>query len=255
MQVSGKLNKKLIKQWKKDERAHFEGWDFSYLKKRLSENNVTWDYINLSKELVKKSSLVLDIDTGGGERLLKIHPPKNSYATEGYKPNVKIARKNLKKIGVKVVYADSAHKLPFKNEIFDLILNRHGAINAKEIYRVLKKEGIFFTQQVDSRKNLVDLIKVFKEKPKWTFNNLNYRKRELEKQGFKVIKSKEWKGQIIFKDVGAIVYFLKSIPWLVDNFSVDSHLRYLEELQRKIEKNGELTFTLANFMIFAKKNN
>lgn len=248
------INNNLIEQWKKDERANFEGWDFSYLRNRMKEDKRPWDYIKMAKNLVRNSSSLLDIDTGGGERLLQLAPlPKKSYAIEGYKPNVKVAKRNLKKEGVKVFEADSAHKIPFKDESFDLIINRHGTLNAKEIYRVLKREGILFTQQVDAKRNFVDLIKAFKEKPKWTFNNLTYRKKELEKEGFKIIKAREWKGKITFKDVGAIIYLLKSTPWLVDNFSVESHLKYLEKLQKRLEKNGKLVFTLANFMILAKK--
>lgn len=200
------VKRELIKQWKRDEKASFQGWDFSYLKGRKIEDKTPWNYISIAKRLAKNSSKALDIDTGGGEVLLKIHPPRGSFAVEGYKPNVKVARRNLKSIGVRVIEADSAHNLPFKDRSFDLVLNRHGAINAKEIHRVLKKDGIFFTQQVDATKNLVDLITIFEEKPKWIFNNLKYRQRELEKLDFKVIKSKERKGKILFRDVGAIVY-------------------------------------------------
>lgn len=244
----------LIKQWKKDEKAHFEGWDFSYMRERAKSEQPTWNYIKIAKKLVKNGSSILDIDTGGGEILSQLGSlPKSSFAIEGYTPNVNVARKNLKKAGVKVVEADASLKIPFKKEYFDLVLNRHGTLNAKEIYRVLKKEGIFFTQQVDAKRNLIDLLNAFHAKPKWVFNNLTYRKKELEKTGFEIIKSKEWKGRMVFKDVGAIVYFLKSTAWLVDNFSVESHFKYLEKLQKKIEHKKELAFTLANFMILARK--
>ena len=247
---------KQSEQWKKDEQAHFEGWDFSYLKGRMKEDKNPWNYVNLAKQLTRHAKSLLDIDTGGGEILSKIAPlPKKSYAIEGYKPNVKVARKNLTKHGVLVVHADASRKFPFKNETFDLILNRHGAINAKEIFRVLKKGGLFLTQQVNPKKNFAYLLYEFNEKPKWTFNNLPYRKRELEQVGFKILKAKDWECKIIFKDVGAIVYFLKSTPWMVDGFTVDSHRAYLEKLQKKLEAKGSLQFTLARFLIFAKKEN
>ena len=111
------------------------------------------------------------------------------------------------------------------------------------------------TQQVHPKKNFADLLKEFNEKPKWTFNNLPYRKRELERVGFKILKAKDWEGKIIFKDVRAIVYFLKSTPWMVDGFTVDSHYSYLEKLQRKIEAKGLLKFTLARFLIIAEREN
>jgi len=244
----------LINQWVKDEKVKFEGWNFSYISKRVKKDSPPWNYKKLARKQVKKSLSLLDIDTGGGEVLLSIsNLPNKSFAVENYSPNVLIARRNLKKAGVKVIRANSAHKLPFKDRTFDLILNRHGAINAKEIYRVLKQGGIFLTQQVDAKVNLIDLIKEFKAKPKWTFNNLAYRKKELIKLNFKIIKSNEWKGKIIFKDIGAVVFMLKNIPWLVDNFSVKTHLEYLKRLQRKFEKKGRLIYTVGNFLILARK--
>jgi ubiquinone/menaquinone biosynthesis C-methylase UbiE len=248
------MDSKLIDKWQKDEKAHFEGWDFSYLKNRLTQDKPPWDYVSIAKRLIKYKKSLLDIDTGGGEVLLSIsNLPKNSFAVEGYHPNVKVARRHLKKHGIKVIEADSAHHLPFKNDSFDVILNRHGAINAKEIYRVLRKDGIFITQQVDAKVNFVDLIHEFNEKPKWVFNNLSFRKKELSKLGFKIIKSREWRGKIKFRDVGAIVYLLKTTPWLVDNFSVRKHLKYLIKLQNKIEKKGKLTYSLGNFLIVGRK--
>ena len=101
--------------------------------------------------------------------------------------------------------------------------------------------------------NLVDLITFFKGKPKWTFNNLKYRKKELERLGFKVIMAKERKGKVIFKDVGAIIYLLKATPWLVDDFGVGSCMVYLKSLQRRLDSGKRLAFTLGNFVILAKK--
>ncbi len=239
--------------WKKEEKTHFEGWDFSHIRKRMHQDKPPWDYTSIARRLAKSSSKALDIDTGGGEVLLRIEPPEGSYAAEGYKPNVAVARKNLKGAGVNVVYADAAHKLPFKDKTFDLVLNRHGAINAKEIFRVLKKDGYFLTQQVDSTTNLIDLMRVFGSEPKWTFNNLKFRKAEMKKLGFQVIRSKQWKGKITFKDVGAIVYFLKSIPWTVDEFSVKKYHHQLELLQSRLDSGKALTFMLGNFLILAKK--
>ncbi len=248
------MNNKIVSQWKKDECAPFEGWNFSHLKRRVTEEKPPWNYVKTAKKLAKGCLCVLDIDTGGGEVLSKIISRRHKcYAIEGYTTNVRVARKNLKRLGVNVIYANSSRTFPFNDETFDCVLNRHGAINAKEIYRVLKKDGVFFTQQVDTRKNLIDLLRIFGAQPKWVFNYLQYRKKELVQLGFTPLKAHEWKGNIIFKDVGALVYFLKATSWLVDNFSVRSHHKYLERLQKKLEKEGKLQFTIARFCILAQK--
>ena len=244
----------LINQWKKEEKAVFKGWDFSHLKKRMIEPNPPWNYIKIAKELIKKFSSVLDMETGGGEIFSSLKPfPKKTVAYEGYKPNVFIAKKRLKPLGVKVIECRNLKRLPFKKEEFDLVLNRHGAINAKEIYRILKKDGIFFTQQVTGSDDSQDLVKEFKAKRKFSDINLERYVKELKKAGFKIKVAKKWKGKKTFKDVGAIVYYLKAIPWIVKNFSVKKYLSILKKLQKKLERKKELKFDTARFMILAKK--
>ncbi len=250
---------KLIKQWKKDEKAVFRGWDFSYIKRRYKQEEPKWNYVGIAKKLIKKSNSVLDIATGGGEifsEILSIHKPKKIVSIEGYKPNVAVARNKLKKFKAKVIYADETKKLLFKDEMFDLVLNRHGGINknsVNEIYRILKPRGVFLTQQVDSR-NIKDLIKYFKKVPIWTNNTLGKVGKLLSNKGFKIKRKGFWEGKLIFKDVGAIVYFLKAIPWAVKGFSVDRNLNNLERLQKEIKKRGILEFKSKRFFILAEKN-
>ena len=58
----------------------------------------------------------------------------------------------------------------------------------------------------------------------------------------------------MFTDVGAIVYYLKAIPWVVPGFTVKSHLRYLLVLQERLEAGEELGFYAAKFLIEASKS-
>jgi len=75
------MTNELIKQWKKDEAAFFEGWDFSYIKKRYIEEKPNWDYQALAKGFLKESKAVLDVATGGGEILSSLTPlPSNTTA-------------------------------------------------------------------------------------------------------------------------------------------------------------------------------
>ena len=97
------IKHELIQQWKKDEKAPFKGWDFSYLKDRYIEEKPTWHYISIAKKLIKKSNSVLDMATGGGEIFSEIVSdlrPSKLIAIEGYKPNVAIATRKLRKYRV-----------------------------------------------------------------------------------------------------------------------------------------------------------
>ena len=125
-------------------------------------------------------------------------------------------------------------------------------MNVKEIGRIISYGGIFFTQQVDGR-NLEDLMKEFGAKPKWEFNTLTNVTKQLKNVNFEIVEAKEWKGKTVFKDIGALVYFIKAVPWIIDDFSVKKHQAVLEKLQKRIEKKGKLEFTARRFLILAKK--
>ncbi len=244
----------LIEKWKKEEKVPFSGWDFSHLKNRMIEEKLPWNYNLLAKKLIRKSKAVLDMGTGGGEIFSSFVPfPTHVVATEGYKPNHVIARKRLEPLKVKVIKFSNSltRRMPFKNEEFDLILNRHDAFNSNEIFRILKKNGTFLTQQVEGS-NLADLMKIFGVKPKWD-NSFEATKRALIKSGFTVKTAKEWKGKIVFKDVGAVTYLLKSVPWVVEGFSVEKNLRHLRMLQDKIDNKKRLEFKQSKFLIKATK--
>ena len=239
----------LIKQWKKEEQVLFKGWDFSYLKNRMIEKSPPWDYKKKAKELVSKSSSLLDMGTGGGEVLFSFKPlPHKTIAIEDYLPNVKEAKDRLNPIGVEVLKVDEAGKLPFNNKEFDLVLNRHSAFDADEVYRILQKNGIFITQQVDGA-NLDDLINEFNSKNQWPFWKLEYAKNKFFKAGFKIEESIKWSGEVEFKDVGAIVYFLRSVPWVVKDFCISNNLSNLEKIQNKLNSGKKLVYTMRRFFI------
>ena len=58
----------LIQFWKHEEQQPFSGWDFSYLDGRMLEDQAPWSYSTRAAELMRKSSSVIDLGTGGGER-------------------------------------------------------------------------------------------------------------------------------------------------------------------------------------------
>src|SRR5665648_1170812 len=85
------------------EKAHFSGWNISYLKDRLIEEDPEWDYREIVIDHISREGVLLDMGTGGGEFLSGLPAlPDVSYATEGWLPNLEIARRRLEPIGVQV---------------------------------------------------------------------------------------------------------------------------------------------------------
>lgn len=154
---------KLIHAWKKEESvAHIHGWDFSHIAERYTEEtDLPWDYQRIILEYLKPEMKLLDVDTGGGEFLLSLHHPyENTSAAEAYPPNVELCKETLLPLGIDFRAGDGKDTLPFEDASFDMVINRHGDFNVKDIHRLLKDGGIFITEQVgaENDRELVELL-------------------------------------------------------------------------------------------------
>ncbi|MBN2394011.1 MAG: methyltransferase domain-containing protein [Anaerolineae bacterium] len=242
--------------WKQEEQAPFTGWDFSYLEGRMVEEQPPWSYMARAAELLQSAASVLDMGTGGGERLLKLreHWPAKVVVTEDYPPNVRLARERLAPLGVRVEDVELTRHaaLPFDDAEFDVVLNRHSGFNAAEVARILTPGGTFLTQQIDGWW-AHDLMTVFGAHPQWPDATLANSVAWVQEAGLEIITAEDWSGAFTFTDVGAIVYYLKAVPWLVPGFSIATHLDGLLLLQDKLEKEGELGFAAKKFFIEVRK--
>ena len=246
----------LVETWLREERQPFTGWDFWYLNGRVKREREHWSYLDRAAELMRRSSSVIDLDTGGGEKLLELrgHWPARVVATEDYPPNFELASERLSTLGVEVVRAavSDIGPMPFADGEFDLVLNRHAAFNSSEVVRVLSGGGAFLTQQVHGMW-LWDLHAAFDAAPQFPDATSERYVPMLEAAGFTIVTVEEWEGRLVFEDVGAIVYYLKAIPWEVPGFTVKTHLRYLFALQERLEAGEELGFYAAKYLIEARK--
>ena len=253
-----KLTSEELKEiWYDEEKqAKIIGWDFSHIKDRyIEENHLPWDYRTIIKQYLNKDMKLMDYDTGGGEFLLSLnHPYSNTSATEGYLPNVKICMERLKPLGIDIRACDNPAHIPFPDNSFDIVINRHGDLNAPEIKRILKPNGIFITQQVgcDNDRELVEMVLPGTKKP---FPNeyLEYQKKVFIDEGFEILKSDEAFNPIHFYDIGAFVWFAHIIEWEFPDFSVDKCFDKLLDLQKIIEKDGKISGTTHRFLLVAKK--
>jgi len=72
-----------------------------------------------------------------------------------------------------------------------------------------------------------DLLAVFGVPPRWPDSTPAKYVPQLQTAGLEITDTRVWSGWIEFTDVGAIVYYLKAVPWLVPRFSVETHLQPL----------------------------
>jgi SAM-dependent methyltransferase len=249
-----------ITQWYKDEEKSFQGWDFSYLKGRWKEEKLPWSYDKIVRSYLKPEHKILDMGTGGGEYLLSLnHPYENTFVTESWEPNVKLCREKLEPLGITVKETNDCDdfpvtsKLPFEDDFFDLVINRHESYNPLEVNRVLKDKGLFITQQVGGKNNnalsecLIENFVV--PYPKITLQNFV---KDLGEKKFDILRQEEAYPKLEFYDVGAFVYFAKVIEWEFPGFSVDRCKDKLLEIAKQIEQHGLYESREHRFLIVAK---
>ena len=252
------MNFELLKeQWLQEERiAHIHGWDFSHIHGRYEEGQgIPWDYEAIVRKYLSDDSKLLDIDTGGGEFLIRLnHPHKNTSATESYPPNVILCRSVLSPYGIDFREAKDVGHLPFGDNSFDIVINRHGSFNVKELFRILKTGGVFVTQQVgaENDRELVDLLLPDTALP----YPEQYLKKAIKKFadiGFEILQSQEAFSKIKFYDVGALVWFARVIEWEFPGFSVEHCFDNLCRVQQMLNKDGVIEASTHRYLLVALK--
>ncbi len=241
----------------KDGNRAFKGWDFSFLSEtgRTSSSVLSWSYGSMAIPLTRNTDCMLDMGTGGGEFLSLLYPLSASvFATEGYEPNVAIAKKRLEPLGVQVTFIEEDNNLPFADNQFSLILNRHESYSPFELRRILNKHGVFLTQQVGvsdcAEINKALGVPVNGEFSKW---NLQLVTEELENHDFQILFAKEEFPVTRFYDIGALIYYLHAISWQVPGFSVSKYEHKLFDIHQDIQKNGYFEARQHRFIVKARK--
>ena len=232
------------------------GWDFSYLEPRWLSQPTSWDYPALARQKIAQAQTLLDMGTGGGEMLASLAPlPPHSFATESYPPNIPVARARLEPMGVQVAATRLDQDiLPFENDFFDLVLNRHESFSAAEVQRVLKPGGCFLTQQVGGRDNL-HLNELLQDQVSFEFSawTLQAALQQIERAGLHVTACREEFPETRVLDIGAVVFYLKAIPWQIADFSIEKYRPRLIKLHEQIEHDGCLLLHAHRFMLEAHK--
>lgn len=236
-----------------------EGWDFSWFAGRATEERPPWGYAGTISRRLGRASAALDVQTGGGEVLawaLEHASPRPAVlaATEGWAPNVEVARRRLRRFGVRVAQVADDAPLPFGETSFDLVVSRHPVrTDWKEVARVLRPAGSYLSQQVGaaSNKELVDFL--MGPQPVGDARKTTTAIRGAEGAGLNVRDLRRAVLRVEFFDVGAVVHFLRKVLWTVPDFSVERYGDRLLALHHLIEQRGSFVCHSTRFLIEAVK--
>ena len=253
------MNKtELLESWKAEERqAQMRGWDFSYLDGRMQsgDDDLPWDLTEVLRRYLRPDDRLLDMDTGGGEYLLSLnHPHENTAATEGWAPNIALCRERLLPLGIDFRPMTDESAMPFEDAQFDVILNRHGSYDVRELKRVLKPGGVFVTQQVgrDNDRELVQLLLPDVPVP-FPEHALAEQAEQFRLAGFVIREQGEVHLPIRFYDVGALVWFARVIEWEFPGFSVDRCTEQLFAAEQLCREQGYLEGRIHRFYLVAEQ--
>jgi len=231
------------------------GWDFSWFEGRATEERPRWGYSRLLGERMARAAAALDVQTGGGEVLAGIpHPPPVLVATEAWPPNIGVARRNLHPLGAAVVAAADDDGLPFRGESFDLVVSRHPIVAVwAEIARVLRPDGTYLSQQVGagSNRELTDFM--MGAQPVDPARSARMAVAGAQEAGLAVADLREQALRVEFHDVGAVVHFLRKVPWTVPGFTVDGYADQLARMHRRIRSSGPFVSHAQRLLIEARK--
>lgn len=117
-----------------------------------SENLTNFDIYEILKDVTNKYSKILDLGTGGGEKLLKCFPNvKEILGTDYSEEMIKTANKNLLKSDRKNITFRVMNNLKMNTakKYYDVVVARNTVIDPKQIYEVLKENGYLIVRGVD----------------------------------------------------------------------------------------------------------
>ncbi len=137
------------------EKEYYEqikNWSFDEFQ-IYSENYTKWDMFEILKNITNEESKILDLGTGGGEKVLTKFPQnvKEILGTDLSQGMIETAKKNLEKSGRKNIsfrIMDNL-KMDVPKNYFDIVVARNTVTDPKQIYECLKPGGHLLLHGVD----------------------------------------------------------------------------------------------------------
>jgi hypothetical protein len=200
-----------------------EGWDFSWLDGRATEQRPSWGYQRHLRGKLAAAAAALDIQTGGGEVLAGAGAesfPRTMVATEGWAPNVVKATTLLHPLGVVVVAAPG---------------------------------GTYFAQHVGAGTN-VEISEYFLGPlTRGDERDPDVEADQARAAGLEIVQCRNERLQLEFFDVGAMVFFLRRVVWTVPDFAVERYRDRLRDLHEQIDRDGVFRSTMSRTLFEARK--
>jgi hypothetical protein len=238
-------------------------WGAGFLPGRFRVDDPSWSYHAMARAILSEAQSALDMGTGEGGVLASLAPlPKLTVAYEEWWPTVPAARSQLSHLGVHLVIALGSNDnvtlpntadrpgLPFRAGAFDVILNRHEAFDPFEVRRIIKTRGRFLTQQVGSNEaaSVRRLLGLPVDNREWTATAAVS---QLEAASWVIEEQQEERLTMTFADIGALIGYVRSIPWAFEDLDWASVKPRLQQLHA-LSESKRIEAVAHRFVILAR---
>lgn len=239
-------------------------WNFDMFEIE-TENFTNWDLYEILNKFANKNSKILDLGTGGGEKVLKRFPECQEILGTDYSESmINTANKNLITSGRKKITFRLMDNLAMNapKNYYDIVVARNTVTDPKQIYECLKLGGYLLIHGVDTD-DCWGLKMIFhkeysKEKP---ISIIDYE--NVLKAGFKDVELVPIHQREYFKNRYLFKEFLEKVPILDDfNEEANNKIDYykeqiddslLDEYIKDNTYNGKIRLLRRYYGIVAKK--
>lgn len=238
-----------------DEVGERRGWDFTRMS--VERAPVPWEYLDVVSAFLRPTDVVLDIGTGGGERLLSL--ADKYLRAVGVDPDpdmVWVARENAARHANVQFLPGSAERLDLLQDgAIDVVLTRHAPTFAPELDRVTKPGGMFISQGIGSW-NMANICQAFNPGSAAHHYEDDHQSflSDLAGRGWRLVAEGHYDVRYWVKDVPSLVFWFQAIAGANEvpgDFSIPTHHGVVNALiqqfgsPRGLETNEHRTLVIA----------
>lgn len=213
-----------------------KNWDFSKFEIE-TESFTNWELYEKLNEVANENSVILDLGTGGGEKVLECFPEcKEILGTDLSKEMIKTAIYNLNKSGRKNISFRIMNNLEMDvpENYFDIVVARNTVTDPLQIYKCLKKGGFLLIHGVDmfdchNLKLMFGKGQSFNDRK--PISIIDYE--NVLKAGFKDVELVPIYKREYFKNKDLFIGFLNKVP-IIDDFDEENGIIFKTKIDEQI---------------------
>lgn len=212
------------------------GWDFAGMEYSV-EQDYPYNYYHKVVEHITPNTIMLDIGCGSGEKSTKYFGLAKKVVMLDNEPEMlKKAKANVEKFykekqakKFEFVIGDADNKLNFEDESFDLVVSRHCGANMREVFRVLKKGGVFISEDIDDL-DCVEIKEYYNRGQNFPLSYLHKEKtfKECLDAGFSEIKLLSFDQREFYPNIDELKFLLDCTP-IIDGYDDEKDLETLNK--------------------------